>query len=205
MFVKTKYLLNRFQRVVVENILTHFCSMQLLLNLASIMKKLYFILFFLILVSASSKAQYSQLYVISSAGDTYSSNNLVLSWSVGELVVETLESDNIILTQGFHQGLLNALSIQEADNSDIEKIEIYPNPASEFIYVKLNKEMFKVQELPDKIALYNNQGKLLFMQPIVDINTTINIKQYSSGIFYLRFSSSSSNYSKTYIIQKQGS
>jgi hypothetical protein len=41
--------------------------------------------------------------VISTAGDYYQDENMSLSWTLGETVIETFENDNIVLTQGFQQ------------------------------------------------------------------------------------------------------
>ena len=65
------------------------------------MKKLYVILFFF--TAAGAFSQSLSPMVISSAGD-YSAGTMVsLSWTLGELVTETLNNGSYTLTQGFQQ------------------------------------------------------------------------------------------------------
>nr|NQU92395.1 hypothetical protein [Bacteroidota bacterium] len=49
--------------------------------------------------SITSNAQ----QVIASAGGFYEGENISLSWTLGEPVIETFEGNGIILTQGFQQ------------------------------------------------------------------------------------------------------
>jgi hypothetical protein len=49
--------------------------------------------------AVSSSAQ----QVIASAGDYFEGDNISISWTLGEPVIETFEGSNIILTQGFQQ------------------------------------------------------------------------------------------------------
>lgn len=60
------------------------------------------LLLVLLLMLASSKFVASQ-EVVATAGGFFESDNLSLSWTLGETVVETFETDNFILTQGFQQ------------------------------------------------------------------------------------------------------
>lgn len=56
-----------------------------------------FTLFMILMISSYSQE------VISTAGEHYENSNGSISWTIGEPVIETLESTNNYLTQGFHQ------------------------------------------------------------------------------------------------------
>lgn len=54
-------------------------------------------------ISITSKAQTLQQQVFSSTGGMFNNNTFMLSWTVGEVVIDTYTSQLKILTQGFHQ------------------------------------------------------------------------------------------------------
>lgn len=62
-------------------------------------------LYVLIILFSAAKGfpQASTNWVISSAGDHKSAGNLMVSFTVGEAVIQTFSQGNSILTQGFHQ------------------------------------------------------------------------------------------------------
>lgn len=65
------------------------------------MKKFTVLLFVALLAGAF--AQISAQQVVASAGGYYEGENISLSWTVGEPVIETFSGTNVILTQGFQQ------------------------------------------------------------------------------------------------------
>jgi len=58
------------------------------------------LIFLLILLFSTSVASQQ---VVATAGAYYENDNISLSWTLGETVIATFESDDIILTQGFQQ------------------------------------------------------------------------------------------------------
>lgn len=72
---------------------------------------------------------------ITSAGESgmIASNNI--SWSIGQVFVEKISSNEITFTQGFQQPFLkNSTSVFENFNSG--KIDIYPNPIRDIFTVR---------------------------------------------------------------------
>lgn len=65
------------------------------------MKNFFLVIFALALIALPFNLKAQQ--VIASAGGYYQSEDLSLSWTVGEPVVETFTGSNVILTQGFQQ------------------------------------------------------------------------------------------------------
>nr|NQU93634.1 hypothetical protein [Bacteroidota bacterium] len=57
----------------------------------------------LLLLLTSIIIQSSAQQVISTAGGYFEGENISLSWTLGEPVIETFEGNGIILTQGFQQ------------------------------------------------------------------------------------------------------
>ena len=97
------------------------------------MKKLLLILLCLPLVGFG---QVTSPSVVSSSGDSYSNGNIIMDYTLGEIVIETFSNNANILTQGFHQGVLNVTTA--VINLDI-KTKIYPNPTSNLLIIELEK------------------------------------------------------------------
>ena len=82
-------------------------------------------------------AQEKDLMVISSAGTSYQSNNLTLDWSLGEVMIKSLEDPSMMLSQGFHQPSYNLVSTNPIPQ-EIGSIAVFPNPFSEEISIKMS-------------------------------------------------------------------
>jgi hypothetical protein len=90
--------------------------------------------------------------VVSSSGDSYSNGNVIMDYTLGEIVVETHANSTTILTQGFHQGDLKVST--QVENISI-KTKIYPNPTTNFLIIELEKNVNA------DILVYDINGKLV--------------------------------------------
>jgi len=90
--------------------------------------------------------------VVSSSGGSYSNGNIIMDYTLGEIVVETHTNSSAILTQGFHQGVLEVST--EVVNIDI-KTKVYPNPTTNFLIIELEKNVNA------DILVYDINGKLV--------------------------------------------
>lgn len=82
------------------------------------MKKSICTIVILITGIAYTYSQSLTLTVIASAGSYYESDNLRLSYTLGEIAVSTLSTSNLILTQGFQQPTLIISSVNDPDKFD---------------------------------------------------------------------------------------
>ena len=114
-----------------------------------IMKKLLLILLCLPILGFG---QVTSPSVVSSSGDFYSNGNVIMDYTLGEIVVETHTNSTTILTQGFHQGILKVNT--SVENIDI-KTKVYPNPTTNFLIVELEKNVNA------DILVYDINGKLV--------------------------------------------
>jgi len=80
--------------------------------------KNYLLAILVLTASVSVKAQ--QLEVIATSGDFYENSSGSLSWTLGEVFIETLSETNFILTQGFQQSKLTLTAINDLQTSGIE-------------------------------------------------------------------------------------
>ena len=113
------------------------------------MKKLLLILLCLPLVGFG---QVTSPSVVSSSGDSYSNGNIIMDYTLGEIVIETFSNNANILTQGFHQGVLNVTTA--VINLDI-KTKIYPNPTSNLLIIELEKNVNA------ELLVYDINGKIV--------------------------------------------
>ncbi len=74
--------------------------------------------------------------VIASAGSFSNSTSFKLSCTIGEMVVEKLETENIVFTTGFQQYWDLPVGIEDLPESI--RISAWPNPASEKIYLRFD-------------------------------------------------------------------
>ena len=79
------------------------------------------------------------------------------------------------------------------DNNGIEKIKIYPNPATDKITIDLpaNKKT--------KVEIYDVLGKRI-LQKDIDKSTTLSIKTLKSGVYMMRLTQGSSSLTKKLIV-----
>ena len=97
--------------------------------------------------------------VVSSSGDSYSNGNVIMDYTLGEIVVETHTNSTTILTQGFHQGILKVNT--SVENIDI-KTKVYPNPTTSFLIVELEKNVNA------DILVYDINGRLVIKDRLND-------------------------------------
>ena len=104
-------------------------------------------------------AQQLSNQVLLPAAGLASSGQISYSQSIGEAVVEMIGNSDYVLTQGFQQpGIADPTETPHFGNG----VEVYPNPAKEFIRIKL----FGNEARKFRIELLNITGK---------ISTTINL------------------------------
>lgn len=122
-----------------------------------------------------------QSVIANAGGYNILSPDLNVTWTVGEAVVQTISSENV-LTQGFHQPFPEGyLSINDPGIKDLT-MSIYPNPANSvlFLVFESDKNLFL------NVEIYNVQGQEL---TTFDFNTSnhiysVDLENYSSGMYY---------------------
>ena len=73
--------------------------------------------------------------LLSSSGGLHSGQNASLSWTLGEINIKTIKSDNTILTQGFQQTHL--YTVFTFNPEKIISATVYPNPARDIINIDI--------------------------------------------------------------------
>jgi len=133
----------------------------------------------LILLPLSLSAQNPELSpeVVASAGDSFSSNNLLIEWTLGEIMTESFEG-GLIWNQGFQQPIGNITSI-ENPFSKLGKIKVYPNPASNSLFI----EKENTGELT--LSLRDIQGRILLESQSTQLLDQVDISALPPGFYIL--------------------
>lgn len=121
--------------------------------------------------------------VVASGGGSAEAGGISLSWTIGELAIETFTSADLILTQGFQQGYYEITSVNDPLAESIN-LEIYPNPATDFI----NIEIKNTEAKSIRIELYSIDGKLITNEQWINSGTPykFQINQYSANQYILK-------------------
>jgi len=136
--------------------------------------------------------------VIASAGTHYTGSNAQLSWTIGEPVITTVSNGSNIITQGFHQTLLNVTSVEEQSVAGIN-VTVFPNPTSDVLNINLTNNLKDLQ-----MDLYDMSGKLLQARKIgaAEGNVQISMTEYARANYLLRLYSIDGSVNYTYKVQK---
>ncbi|MCG3166207.1 MAG: hypothetical protein POELPBGB_01984 [Bacteroidia bacterium] len=136
--------------------------------------------------------------VIASAGTHYAAGNAQLSWTVGEPVITTVSNGSNIITQGFHQTLLNATAVEEQTVAGIN-VNVYPNPVQDVLNVNIVNNLKNLQ-----MELFDMSGKLLQARGIGAAESTVqvNMTEYARANYLLRIYAADGSVNYTYKVQK---
>ncbi len=161
-----------------------------------IMQKPLFWLVLFIGLSYSLSAQSIERTVIGSAGN-YQTNAAVgnLHWTVGEISVETYQNTTV-LSQGFHQLYYDLLVTPVSEIPGLEfDVQVYPNPTTGWLNLETDLSG------PLDLSVTNLLGQKLLQQHISGPTKSIDLAQFSAGIYLLSVSQNGQHLG-TFKIQK---
>jgi hypothetical protein len=159
------------------------------------MKTILSIAFTSVVLMLSAQAQNHE--VIAASGDSYDNGTYTLSWTLGEVVSETMGNSTITLTQGFQQPSLVITSIEDVENSQLE-VTAYPNPTLNILYMEIMEDDYNEYTF----ELYNLEGTLLMNQNIVNKTEELNLTGYASAQYILILKNKSGVAIKSFKIMK---
>lgn len=136
--------------------------------------------------------------VISSGGTYVKANGIALSWTLGEMVTETLSNGTFKLTQGFQQSKLGTTAV---DNILIPglSLTVYPNPISAILNIRIDKGDYSQLQY----SLLTIDGKILLNNKITKDLTPIDMQAYRAGNYLLKISKKNGDPVKTVKIVKE--
>ncbi|MCB9185764.1 MAG: T9SS type A sorting domain-containing protein [Flavobacteriales bacterium] len=137
--------------------------------------------------------------VIASAGEHFDNGTVQLSWTLGEVMIDTYDNGTNILTQGFHQTELTVTAIEET-LADI-RLNIYPNPTSEYLNIELGNN-----EKDISLQLFDMSGKLVHKDVINAYNTkyVLPMQSVATGKYLVRMQTEDGKMNSTHQVVKLG-
>ena len=131
--------------------------------------------------------------VVSSAGNSYSNSSRQVDFTIGEVVIESLSTADIVFTQGFQQPMLSTVL---AIDKEVYNIEIYPNPVSKFLKIELDNPTKDI-----KYHIVDIKGNIMDSGDLQETQTSISLMDHQNGIYFLVLSNADYQL-KTYKIIK---
>ncbi len=122
-----------------------------------------------------------QLEVINSGGGNHKNSEGSISFSIGEVVIETIAHGELCLTQGFCQANVTVTSVSELPTLEYE-LNAYPNPAKNYVILKISRE--KLYGL--KYLLYDAHGRLLALKDVISNETQIPLHFLIPSTYFLK-------------------
>lgn len=131
-------------------------------------------------------AQTADLYVISSIGGSFSNGSIDVNYTVGEAVIQTQSTAQIIVTQGFHQpnDVLGGIDDLNGD----QQLLLYPNPVNDILNVDLNA--YGLQNSEAELVVYDINGQVVHSETLFNLNQNgtiqLNVQALTPGHYLIR-------------------
>lgn len=148
----------------------------------SIYTKVNCLFFFIALFAVQASAQ--TLFTPASNLVNNPSSEIQVYWSLGEPCISTGYTENIYITEGFHQPLFQPAKI--ANYLRLESVRIYPTLAENVIY--LDTESYVAAE-KIKYTVYTSQGKPIrdgVLDPTMLHQHSIQVNDLVSGVYLIQ-------------------
>ena len=133
--------------------------------------------------------------IVSTQGETYSSPNAIIDFTVGEVVINTVSDGTNNITQGFHQTNWNFVGLENHTPS-FEAI-IFPNPTSEVLNIRASAFENVIY------TLYDAQGKLIVKDKLTAEQTLIPVSQLATGSYSITLNNPTQNLKTFKLIKTQ--
>ncbi len=123
--------------------------------------------------------------VIANAGGFSSGRSYTLSWTIGEPVIETRQSEKMKITQGFHQSYYLILPLNNDELEMLFDVKVYPVPTRDLLNIKISTEAEKVDLL---LELVDQIGEIVYREEVStrEYNHQLGLGGYPSNMLLLR-------------------
>ncbi len=119
--------------------------------------------------------------VISSSGGSFSGNYFSIDWTLGETVTSTFISEDITVTQGFHQSNLTVNAVDLLSDYGII-VKVYPNPVPDILVIE--NQSTDLSRLT--LRLFDVTGKMLESKQLKENKEDFNMQIYKQGNYLLK-------------------
>jgi len=138
---------------------------------------------FFVLLSTSVHAQSIERSTINAGGKSVDVGTIHISSSIGEAFSGTKNGTSLIVTQGFQQPSFLTNEVPALGLEDISiLIEVYPNPAKDFVNLR------RIDESLDESSLrvYNLTGQVQVVPVTINQEIQLDIRSLAKGEYFIR-------------------
>ena len=147
-----------------------------------------FLPFFLFLFGTAINfcpAQVQQAATVNAAGGSAQLSGNTYEWSIGEMVlVNTVMTTNLVVTQGLLQPVLNTTGIRQPELT-ADQLKVYPNPTKDIVFIQPNLK----PNTSLSLLLYDISGRAFFRKTLVLKTGTevqpVDLGKYAAGNYLL--------------------
>ena len=144
------------------------------------MKKALFFLGFIFCFSLIY-SQSSDVNVIASSGDYVEGTGYSVSWTLGEIAIESLSDGNVSVNQGFQQAYYSVTTLEEINNTNFF-IDVFPNPSTDLLHIKYSADIFETYIL----ELYDIKGTLILNKEVQSCDELLNMESMARGEYFIK-------------------
>jgi len=87
--------------------------------------------------------------------------------------------------------------LSSTENVDFISFELYPNPSTDFVNIKLSNDLN--EEL--NLEIYDQTGRLLNTNEKISATTIIDVSTYKEGVYFFQLRMGASLYTKCMLIK----
>lgn len=139
---------------------------------------------FLWLAFFMSQSLIAQQGVVSSGGDILSSTGAV-AYSIGQLAYISVSGETGNVNPGVQQPFqFNLVGIKDIQRDYL--LTLYPNPANQFLYLKLSTDEGIIQSQDFIARVYDVKGNLLIVQKLIHNVTPILISELPEALYFVQ-------------------
>ena len=170
--------------------------------------KSWYIVAITVIKSLALSGQQLSPSVIASDGGTVYGAGILLEYTLGEVAIEGLGGQAVIITEGFHQPYIRIEKVESDDvpaqadsmRSGETVITLAPNPVSEELLIKFH------QPLPATISIQvrDIHGMILLQKEISpnDLNPALDFSSFLPGIYFVQWQAPGQDLRGIYKISK---
>ena len=109
---------------------------------------------------------------------------MILEWTLGETVIETITNTNTMYSQGFHQPIIEVERYLILKDDDLQ---IFPNPVNVYLNIKMLSDIDSHLDF----NIYDSYGRSIKQTLdgiLIDNTVKLDVNDLPSGIYVLRIS-----------------
>ena len=166
-------------------------------NIAMMIKGILFIrlCFLLVLLCClvDSQAQHDPAVMANASGES-KSQNIILQWTLGEMAIQTIHTQDRLYTEGFHQPTIIAKPIYPLSKAKLE-VAISPNPTSSSIQITFYS--LPLADIHMELIDIKGSSLIRLTHKAGNLSAEMDLQHLNSGMYFLKMRTTDHQFSTT--------